>query len=154
MRWLIAKLDRLVGTVVAVAFGIAGSQFVQFVQQYRQGLAGQLAEAQFNMRQTREGPVSRAVGPEEQRAALGALGDRATDLTEAGKALATTSPLELPWVFLRVADWEIVRNTSAEFQPSVPSDASSLLYAGVGVAVGWLVYSLAKRPFRRRRRRK
>ncbi|MBT3395783.1 MAG: DUF2937 family protein, partial [Alphaproteobacteria bacterium] len=50
MKWFFAKIDSLIGTIFAAAMGLLTSQFLAFVQQYRQLLNGRLAEAQRNVR--------------------------------------------------------------------------------------------------------
>lgn len=152
MRWFLSRLDSLASTVVAAVLGVGASQFMAFVQQYRQRLGGHLAEAQFNVRQTMDGPVYRGLDPEAQRSLLGPLVGRVDDLNEANTALATARPWELPWAFLRTADWDVAAGALADFQPAVPLDLASLVYAALGLLLGWLIYDLLKIPFRRRRR--
>ncbi|MDA1132950.1 MAG: DUF2937 family protein [Proteobacteria bacterium] len=151
MTWLLRRLDSFVSTLFAALAGIAASQFLSFVQQYRQRLGGHLAEAQFNVRQTMDGPVYRGMDAEAQRQLLGPLVGRVNDLNDANTALATARPWELPWAFLQAADWEIASGALADFQPALPVDAASLLYTAAGLLLGWAVYDLLKWPFRRRR---
>ncbi len=139
MNWLKAKLDSLMSTLCGVAFGFAAWQFLEFVQQYRQRLGGHLDEAKLT--------VGRAVDVAGAPSQLG----RAAALQGHDTALANAGPFELPFVFLRELDLGIARETLRIFQPAIPVDGKSLIYAGIGLVLGWLAWDLAKLPFRKRR---
>jgi len=151
MRWFLSRVDMLARTFAAAVLGGGASQFMAFVQQYRQRLGGHLAESQFNIRQTMEGHVYRGLDLERQRSLLSPLETRVNDLNDTNTVLATARPWELPWSFLRTADWDIAAGTFADFQPAMPLDVVSLVYAALGLLVGWLLYGVLKMPFRRSR---
>ena len=147
MRWLFAKIDSLAGTVFAAVAGILTSQFLAFIQQYRQRLGGHLAEAQLAARQTRDAQ-SNLLDP-AQADLLQAMQDRVTALADAAGAIASAGPLALPRVFLFNFDADIVFGTLHDFRPALPLDATSLLYGVIGIILGWALYGWIKAPFRR-----
>ena len=153
MRWLLGKLDSLLSTVIGAAAGLAASQVLAFIQQYRQRLGGHLAEAQLNLRETLDSELYRGLEPAAQRALASPLADRVSDLADTLNALGSSGPWLLPWAFVRELELGIAAATLAEFRPALPLDLVSLSYGAAGILVGWLVYDLLKAPFRRRRRR-
>ena len=153
MKWLLGKLDSLVSTVVGAAGGVAASQILAFIGQYRQRLGGHLAEAQFNLRETLDGAVYQGLEPAAQRAMAVPLSDRVTELADAVSALGSSNPWVLPWTFVRQIDFGIAAATLGDFAPALPLDTVSLAYGAAGILFGWLVYDLIKTPFRRRARR-
>ena len=144
MKWLFGKFDSLIGTVFAAAAGLLASQFLAFIQQYRQRLGGHLAEAQLAERQTRE-----AQGARPSPELLQTMSDRVTELADAVNAVGTASPFAVPFQFLLNFNTDIVFGTLHDFQPALPLDAASLVYGVSGIVIGWALYGGIKRPFRR-----
>ena len=140
MKWLVAKVDSLIGTIFAAVMGLLSSQFLTFIQHYRQRLGGHLAEAQLAERQTRE-----AQGGQPIPELMQAMSDRVTDLADAVNAIGAASPFALPFQFLLNFDADIVFGTLHDFQPAVPLDASSLVYGVSGMMIGWALYGAIKR---------
>ena len=151
MKWLLSRVDSFLSTATASVTAIGASQFLTFIQQYRQRLGGHLAEAQLNLRQTIEGPVFKGLDQDAQRILIGPLEGRLNDLNEANTALSTAESWRLPWKFLQNADWDIASAALAEFQPAIPLDLTSVLYTITGLVLGWLIYDILKIPFRRRK---
>ena len=151
MSWIARKLDSLVSTLFAASFGLAASQLMEFIQQYRQRLGGHLAEAQYAFRQTIDGDL-----PGLNTAARAALAtpqqERVTELAQAGNALASAGPWELPWKFLWHIDFGVARGTFRDYQPALPLDVVSLSYAAAGMVLGWMAWELIKSLFRPSRR--
>lgn len=146
MRWLLRKIDSLVAAMFAALGGIAASQFLAFLQQYRQRLGGRLEEAEANYLLIRDGTLYRAVD-ESTRAQLAAAAQARVDaLAGAHDAIAAADPFAKPFVFLRHIDGEIARATFETFQPALPLDAVSLAYGGAGLLLTWILYELLKAP--------
>jgi hypothetical protein len=66
--------------------------------------------------------------------------------------------LQQPWTFAAHVDPEICARTWENFRPVLPFDAIGLIYAGVGIVLGLMVYEFLKAPvgialWRRHRRR-
>ena len=148
--------------VAAAGTGIAGalgcSQLSEFMQQYRQNLAGRLAEAQRDVTaiaaRAREAEMPiyaylqefrQATNPVFVREgqALQAKIDRATELAEGLSALEFAGPLTRPFRFVEHLNGEIVADTWQYFQPAVPVDLASLIYATTGAVLGLLAYHLS-----------
>ncbi|MEX2644506.1 MAG: DUF2937 family protein [Acetobacterales bacterium] len=148
MDWLLRRCDSLVATVFGAVAGLSASQFLTFIQQYRQRLAGHLDEAERTLREVLEGPVHRDLEPAVRDKLAGGAAARVDELARAYDALAGGGALERPLAFLRHADWGIARNTLNDFQPALPLDTVSLAYAFAGLVAGWLLWELLKAPAR------
>jgi len=140
MRWVFAKIDSLIGTIFAAAMGLLTSQFLAFIQQYRQLLNGRLAEAQRNVRVPRE-----AEGVPAAPAYFQDLTDRVTELADALNALSTANPFAVPIAFIFTIDLDSVFAALKEFEPSIPIDTASLVYGISGMVIGWALYGVIKR---------
>ena len=155
MKWFLAKLDSLVSAVFAASFGLAASQLLEFIQQYRQRLGGHLAEAQLAFRETIENTTYRGLDATARQALAVPQQDRIADLSTAANALSTAGPWDLPWKFFWNLDWSIAKATFSVFQPALPLDLVSLTYAAAGMVIGWVLWGLLKalvQPPRRRHR--
>jgi hypothetical protein len=165
---VLGRIGGFVQLAVAIAAGAAASQAPAFLHQYRQNLAGRLAEARADVdailarameaRLPVQGYIDRLLGNAdpivtgEARALLAKI-DHADALAAAQEALAAAPPLVRPLVLLGHFDRGIAASTWAHFQPAVPIDWASLLYAAAGLAIGWLAcHGIAKAAKRARRR--
>ena len=146
MRWLFRKLDSLVAAMFAALGGIAASQFLAFLQQYRQRLGGRLEEAEANYLLIRDGTLYRAVDESTRAQLAEAAQARVEVLATAYDAIDAADPFAKPFVFLRHIDGEIARTAFAAFQPALPLDPVSLAYGGAGLGLTWIVYELLKAP--------
>ena len=151
---VLGRVGGFVQLVVAIAAGAAASQAPAFLHQYRPNLAGRLAEAQADVvaileRATEaslsvQGYIERLLGNAdpivagEARALLRKI-DHADALWAAQEALSATPPLIRPIVLLGHLDREVAASTWAHFQPAVPIDWASLIYAAAGLVLGWLL---------------
>src|SRR5262245_10392192 len=141
MNWFLRQLDSLVGTIFAATFGLAASQLLEFIQQYRQRLGGHLTEAQLALRATVENNTYRGLDVTARQALALPQQDRITDLSSAANALSSAGPWELPWKFFWNLDWSIARATFSVFQPALPLDVVSLSYAALGMVLGWSLWT-------------
>jgi hypothetical protein len=145
----------MIGRVINGLFGAGGaallSQFPAFFGQYRQQLAGRMAQARADLARVTEEAAKLGLSPEaylDRAEAEGGQftrvlveGARATlealeRLRSAYDAFAQATPLGRPVVFARHFDQEIADSTLAHFQPAVPLTPEGLVYAGTGLLVG------------------
>lgn len=158
MRWLARKFDSLLGAAAAAVVALGGSQFLAFVQQYRQRLGGHLDEARWSQGRLEAGQSLRALDPTAKAQVGEEIAARIEYLQKADAALRDAGLLARPVAFLRHFEPDIALATLHDFQPAVPIDAASLTYAAGGLLIGWLVYEGAKWPVaaahRRRQKRK
>jgi len=152
-------LDGIADRVVCILGAIALSQFPQFVAQYMQRLGGHLDEAKHTLEQYKaEAEILDMTLQEYVREHLEAGSDvfRATGeiiqnliervqyLEQSLLALQDASIYNRWFIFIREADWHIAANTWDNFVPGVPTTFEGLLYALVGLLLGWGVYTLLK----------
>lgn len=144
-------IGRLTNGIFA-AGGAAGlSQFPAFFAQYRQQLAGRLAQARADLAEVREAAAALGLSPQEYLARAEAEGGEFTRVLVAGArdtlaalerleaayhAFTAATPLGRPVVFARHMDSDILDSTAAHFQPSVPLAPEDLVYTGVGLLLG------------------
>lgn len=152
MTWLARKFDSLMSAVFAAVCALAASQFLAFVQQYRQRLGGHLDEAVRMRERVVSGETARGLTAQAREQLADDLGFRVEFLLTADVGLREASFLTRPFVFLGSFDREIALATLAEFQPALPLDTGSLIYAGCGLLLGWLLWELVKLPVRPLRR--
>ena len=128
-RWLLGRIDRLLGSICALALGLGAAQAQGFALAYLQRIGGHLDEA------TR---------------LLGQI--RAQALAAARDAIAAADPFLRPLEVLRHADPEIARATWTDYVVSLPVEPASLAYGLTGMVLAWLVYdglmALLRWPFR------
>ncbi len=143
--WVARKLDSLGGAVVAAIGGAGASQWREFLQQYLQRLGGHLDEARHNAEHL-TGLHDLAEGDEKQIVGnmLASSEQRVDVLAGAIDSITTAEPWMQPVAFARQLDPLIARATLDMFQPAVPLDMVSLIWAGVGMLLSLMVYELVK----------
>ncbi len=157
---------------LAMAGGLVGavtlSQFPEFSQQYLQRLSGavdelRLVTAAFDL-------TARASGLSRDEALAQIGGTQFTDdlrenmansinryerLEADYSALAGVDPLRRLVRFWHFRDVDLAGRTWDDFRPAIPATTDGLIFAGIGFASGWLMFSvllfMVTRPFRRRR---
>ncbi len=155
-------LDGFADRVLAVTGAVLFSQAPEFFQQYFQRLGGHLDEARRMLAQfeqtARQAGVSlddfirRTAANADTAVArladtMAAAVERVQSLQAAHDALRDASAWTRPFVFLRHADWEISRATTAVFKPAVPVTLEGGLYALAGMLVFLGIYHLLFRRF-------
>lgn len=146
--WLLRKLDSLAGTLVAATFGLAGSQLLEFIQQYRQRLGGHLAEAQIALRATLDNTVYRGLDATTRQALALPQSDRIAKLAAANRAMADAAgDWDLPIRFFWWIDPSIAAATLRTFQPALPLTLVALTYALAGMVLGWTLWHVLKALF-------
>lgn len=139
-RWMIRQIDAFLGAAVAAAGAILGSQFLAFIQQYRQRLGGHLDEAARNLREVSVGEISKLLD-DSTRAAVSAVAERRVDELQAAiNRIEGAGPLTKPFVFAQHVDYEVANATWSSFQPALPLDVVNLAYAAAALVVSWTLY--------------
>lgn len=156
MRWMARKLDSLLASAVAAFVALSASQFLAFVQQYRQRLGGHLDEARLGQSRIASGQIMTALEPAARVQAVQDMAARVDHLQQADAALRDAGLLARPVAFVHSFEPDIALATWHDFQPAIPVDAASLTYTAVGLFLGWMIYEFASWPvaglYRRRRR--
>ncbi len=152
--------ERLLDRILCVAGAVLFSQAPEFLQQYLQRLEGHLDEARLALARVDDAAAqagttldqiqtaaSGGADPSAQAVAavLKATASRVDILASADAALRSASAWTRPFVFLRHADWGIVRATLAIYRPAVPTTLEGMAYAAAGMVAALAVYHLGVR---------
>ncbi len=155
LQLLLRKIGGLVALILVLAGALSSSQLSAFMQHYQQNLAGRLAEARLDVaaiaeRAAEAGLPIYAYLDEFRRASnpifvregvwLKQKLDRAAWLEARLDALRSAGPASRPYAFATQMDRTIASETWENFEPAVPLDGVSLIYAAVGAVIGLLVY--------------
>jgi hypothetical protein len=146
MYWIARKLDSLFGAAFAAVFGLATSQFLAFVQQYRQRLGGHFDEMQRTVEQVVSGAAFPNLASDARQQVAQDLTIRAGELQQADAAIRDATPLTRPWAFIQNVDLDIAMATLHDFQPALPLDLVSAVYGASGLLIGWLVWEIVRMP--------
>ena len=141
-------LIRLPVIVLALVFGVTGSQVPEFVQQYKQRLGGAVDELSAFVRQfdadaqasglTREAALEEYAGSDS--VFLGRRGESVVDLIQRYERLAThklvienAGPVTRAVSFFEGMDKEIATRTLDDYEPAVPVTMEGGIFAGAGI---------------------
>lgn len=163
---------RMLTMVMAILGGLVFSQAPEFAQQYRQRIGGALGElkaiiTRFDSEAGRNGlDREKALGLystspqhflQSQGDAMRYNFDRFNSLTEQNSELQQAQPMARPFIILRHPDPDLVANAWGSFSPGVPVTFAGIVWAGIGLVLGWLAAALfgtaSLRAARRSRRR-
>jgi len=155
MRWARAKILTLIGAAIAAVFAAGSAQGPAFVQAYLQRLGGHIDEARRTVEELRNGAVSRSVTDDGSRERLvEAFTARLAELEASRDAILNAHPLWQPLAMARQADRDIASATADAFTPAMPLDPNSLIYAVIGLALGWAIWELLQWPVKARVRKR
>lgn len=156
MGWLLRKLDTIGGAVFAGVAGAAVSQLQAFIQQYVQRLGGHLDEAQRNVDTLLNSDRYQAMAADARDLIVADARARVDEIRSALDAIDGAGLFAKPFAFLAHLDAGVAARTLESFAPALPVDAASLIYAGMGLIAGLVLWALVKAPFALvfRRRRK
>ncbi len=152
----IRMIDSMLDRVAAVLGVFIFVQFPQFFSQYIQRLGGHLDEARrivdlyikaanslnltfeeyINIHLAANNPVFVSSGEQ-----ISQIAERFYALEKSLFKLLEATPLTRLWTFLREADWEIAAQTWRFFTPGIPTTMEGLVYAIIGLFLGWGIYS-------------
>ena len=155
MGWFGKKLDSLAGTIVALISGLTSLQLPAFMHAYVQRLGGHLDEARLGLAAIKTGHAGHIAGNAALRDNLTMAAQARVDYLEAAQsAISGAGSFERPFVFFGKLDRDIALATAHDFTPALPLDLPSLVFALVGIVLGFLVWGAVKSPARLLRRRK
>ncbi|MDA1325475.1 MAG: DUF2937 family protein [Proteobacteria bacterium] len=146
MSWIRKKLDSLAGTIIAVVAGLTSLQLPAFIDAYLQRLGGHLNEARLGLVAVKKSQIGKEPALLEQVVATAQ--ERVDYLEAAQSAIAQAGSFEQPILFFTHMDNDIALATARSFTPALPLDVPSLIFAVLGVVVGWLAWGLIKSPAR------
>lgn len=147
MGWIGRRLNSLAETVVAAVTGLAALQLPAFIHAYQQRLGGHLDEAKRGLETLISGTGTAAPEEAALRDRMALVGrDRVESLTSAQEAIESAGPFEKPFVFFTHMDLEIGLATAQNFVPAVPLDIPSLVFGGIGIVLGWMLWGVIKAP--------
>lgn len=144
-------LDRLFVVVGA----LLGSQIPEFIQQYKQRLAGHVDELHrlstrlttfaFQSTQTIEQYIQRFLGSHDPDLAkqglfMDEMVTRSKDLSGALDHLNQASLWSQPYVFIRDFQFDIAEGTWRSFSPGINFSIEGICYAVIGMILGWSCY--------------
>lgn len=148
MAWLLGTFDRLMGTIVAAVAGIAASQTQAYIQAYLQRLGGHRDEARAAYQKLRTGELLPGADAPSQERMAAAFGRRADELSQAYDAIAGADVFHRPVQFMLHFERAIAEAALTGFTPALPLNSASLVFALVGMLLGWLLFELVKAPLR------
>ena len=155
MRWAWAKILTLIGAAIAAVFAAGSAQGPAFVQAYLQRLGGHIDEARRTVEELRNGAVSRSVTDDGSRERLvEAFTARLAELEASRDAILNAHPLWQPLAMARQADRDIASAMADALTPAMPLDPNSLIYAVIGLALGWAIWELLQWPVKARVRKR
>jgi len=155
MRWAWAKILTLIGAAIAALGAASAAQGPAFVQAYLQRLGGHIDEARRTLDELSGGSAARIVGDGAARDQLvGAFADRLGELEATRNAIEGASPVWRPIALAVNGDRDIASATAEAFTPALPLDGASLVYALVGLLIGWSVWELSQWPVKAKLRRR
>lgn len=155
LHYLLRKAGSLIALAMVAVGALASSQLSAYMQHYQQNVAGRLAEARLDVAAIAErageaGLPIYAYLEEFQRASnpifvregiwLKSKIARAAWLESHLDAMRNAGPIKRPYTFATRMDRTIAAETWQHFEPAVPLDAISLIYAAAGALIGLFVY--------------
>lgn len=155
MGWIRKKLDSLAGTFVAVVSGLMALQLPAFINVYLQRLGGHLDEARLALAAIKTVTAGQVAGGAAMHDQLVSAAQARIAYLEAAQAAITgAGSFEKPFAFFMHLDGDIAVAAAQSYTPALPLDVPSLVYAVVGIMLGWLVWGGVKAPARLFRRAK
>ncbi len=153
-------LDRIFSVIGALLL----AQFPQYYSQYIQRLSGHVQEAKITLQRYIQAAQSlgltlqeyvdhHLVSQEEIYTSSGEvilqIVDRFYLLENSLQVLNNATPLNRWFIFIRQVDWEIAKHTWQGFTPGVPTTPEGIIYALMGLFLGWGIFQLIRGLFQR-----
>ncbi len=151
-NWIGRWIDRLFAVVGAIVF----SQAPLFIQQYTQQLSGHLEELKWQVEAMtlaaeqsgrslsaflQKFTASTDVDIARQGAIMESVVNRYQEFQLGFQALLSAAPWSKPFVFLSHFNLSIGKSTLHMYQPGFPFTAEGLIYALIGLVIGWGLFS-------------
>ncbi len=146
MEWVWRKIDVLAAAVFIAGASVAASQGHAFMTQYQERLSRDLEQARARADEIKTGLRYKLMS-DIVRAELEATAQARFDqLNTAHSAIAGAGMITKPLALARHREPHLVAETKRDFVPRAPRDASGIIYAVLGVALGFLAYEILKAP--------
>lgn len=158
-KWLVNMLDRIFSLAGALIF----SQAPMFMLQYKQQLAGHVAELHLQIEAMTEAALlsgkdlktfihkfltNSDVDFVHQGEIMQNMSERYQTLLEAYTALNQSSPFTKPFIFLSNLSQDIVKSTYAMFKFGLEFSLEGLIYALVGLFIGYSIFAGIRKFFK------
>jgi hypothetical protein len=162
LKYPLKLIDGAFDRILAALGAIGGAQLPAFIQHYMQRLGGHVDELQLTVNQYVAAARAAGMSLHEYVASLQAMDKiettqlsvvikravlRLANLKDALTTLAHTGAWEKPFVFMKHANWPIVKKTWENYVPNVPTDLEGLSYAAAGLFLVAILYQVAKLAF-------
>lgn len=152
-NWLSTMTDR----IFAVLGAILLMQFPLFMEQYSTRLSGHVAELSYQVHKMEE--IARESGKSLQQyiakfeeskdkdfssqgGLMAAMVTRKETLSHSLYSIRNSNLIFRPFVFLYQSDWEILSPTFTHYQVGLSISIESVIYAIIGVILGFYLYQL------------
>jgi len=155
LNGIVQIIDRLMAVIGAIFF----AQFPMYMQEYRQQLAGHVAELQFQVELMRKAALQSGKTLEQfihkfqsngdsdfsrQGDIMNAMVERLHFLSDAYTSMTEASFLGRPFAFLNNIDVGIVKSTFYTYRMGFSFSLEGIIYALFGAVVGYLVFKLLR----------
>ncbi len=159
LKWIVNTIDRIFAVLGALIF----SQAPMFMQQYKQQLAGHVAELHTQIEAMKQ--AATLSGKEltvfinkflsnadidfvRQGEIMQKMTERYNTLSETYLALETSSPFTRPFIFMSNFYNDIAKDTYKTFKFGLEFSFEGLIYALIGVLVGYCLFAGFRSGFR------
>lgn len=148
---------KIVDRSFAVAGAIVFLQAPQFIQDYKQHLAGHLSEVSWQLDQLRhmtkmtgrtlEALVDKFIHNSDndvvfQGNLIETLIKRELSFKEALNALSQANPFTKPYLFVKYGEWDLILETTKNFKAGLPLTLEGILWALIGLFLGYGLFRL------------
>ena len=147
MSWFWEKFDAFMAAAVIAVAGVIGSQGQAFTTQYLERAAVQLAAAEAHLADVQNGLRYRVMGEIARNDLETEARNSVAALHKARDAVARGNVVTRPVALLTVAPKALRGAALRDFTPTLPADVDSIIYAVVGMLVGFVLYETIKLPF-------
>jgi len=159
MKWFAWFFDRLFVVVGALTL----VQAPLYMHEYSQRLAGHVSELHYQLGKTQhaaeqsgktlEQYIQKFIGSSDldfslQGKIMHAMVQRSQNLSDSLNAIENASVLSRPFVFLAHVDLDIAKGTLAAFHVGIPLTIEGIIYALLGIAMGYCLYRIFHRIIR------
>jgi len=146
MSWILRRLDNLGAAILGGGIGACTSQAKAFADAYLQRLGGRLDEARDTLERVRSGDMLPGASHREVLDASAEQAAHVAELNSAYQAIQGASDVWQPVEVLLNFNGAVAIRAFGDFTPAVPLDAGGLVWAGVGVILGLMMWEAIKLP--------
>lgn len=159
LKWIVNTIDRLFAVIGALIF----SQAPMYMQQYKQQLAGHVAELHAQIEAMKEAAtlsgkdlslfINKFLSNSDidfvrQGEIMQKMTERYTMLSETYLKLQASSPFSRPFIFISNFYSDIAKDTYKTFKFGVEFSFEGFIYAFIGMLIGYCLFAGFRRGFR------